>query len=144
MVLKVRLVLKFSLVQMKVFSIVLDFDKRSTCLLSVKPFRHHEFCAWRWWRFVFVCFFFAIFACFVQEYTEEFRDISKGKSKESVPTGIMLINQRPVGEDSHVCFWFYFLFIPSSLFPSLKPPLVKTKHRKSLCSLFLLQSIIFV
>jgi len=36
-----------------------------------------------------------------EEYTEEFRDISKGKSKEAVPTGIMLINQRSVGEDLH-------------------------------------------
>jgi hypothetical protein len=36
-----------------------------------------------------------------QEYTEEFRDIAKGKSKEAIP-GIMLINQRPVGEDLHV------------------------------------------
>jgi hypothetical protein len=42
--------------------------------------------------------------CFVshpQEYTEEFRDIAKGRSKEAIP-GIMLINQRPVGEDVHV------------------------------------------
>jgi hypothetical protein len=36
-----------------------------------------------------------------QEYTEEFRDIAKGRSKEAIP-GIMLINQRPVGEDLHV------------------------------------------
>ncbi|XP_017768647.1 PREDICTED: protein kinase C and casein kinase substrate in neurons protein 1 isoform X2 [Nicrophorus vespilloides] len=36
-----------------------------------------------------------------EDYTEEFRDISKGKSKESAPSGIMLINQRPVGEDLH-------------------------------------------
>ncbi|KAB0799931.1 hypothetical protein PPYR_07811 [Photinus pyralis] len=36
-----------------------------------------------------------------EDYTEELRDIHKGKSKESVPSGIMLINQRPVGEDSH-------------------------------------------
>lgn len=36
----------------------------------------------------------------VQEYTEEFRDIAKGKSKESLPTGpITLLNQRPVSED---------------------------------------------
>lgn len=35
-----------------------------------------------------------------QEYTEEFRDIAKGKSKESLPTGpITLLNQRPVSED---------------------------------------------
>ncbi|KAJ9584182.1 hypothetical protein L9F63_021479, partial [Diploptera punctata] len=34
------------------------------------------------------------------EYTEEFRDISKMKPKEGIP-GIMLINQRPVGEDVH-------------------------------------------
>lgn len=47
--------------------------------------------------------------CF-KDYTEEFRDISKGKSKESVPSGIMLINQRPVGEDSHVGFYFVFNF----------------------------------
>ncbi|CAH2240142.1 jg6395 [Pararge aegeria aegeria] len=34
------------------------------------------------------------------EYTEEFRDIAKGKSKESLPTGpITLLNQRPVSED---------------------------------------------
>jgi hypothetical protein len=36
-----------------------------------------------------------------QEYTEEFRDIAKGKSKEAIP-GIMLINQRTVGEELHV------------------------------------------
>lgn len=41
-----------------------------------------------------------------QEYTEEFRDIAKGKSKESLPAGpITLINQRPVGEDLHVIFF---------------------------------------
>ncbi|KPJ06998.1 Antigen EG13 [Papilio machaon] len=35
-----------------------------------------------------------------KEYTEEFRDIAKGKSKESLPTGpITLLNQRPVSED---------------------------------------------
>lgn len=35
-----------------------------------------------------------------EEYTEEFRDISKGKSKEALPAGpITLIHQRPVGED---------------------------------------------
>lgn len=38
--------------------------------------------------------------CRYQEYTEEFRDIAKGKSKESLPTGpITLLNQRPVSED---------------------------------------------
>ncbi|XP_063237278.1 protein kinase C and casein kinase substrate in neurons protein 1 isoform X1 [Bacillus rossius redtenbacheri] len=37
---------------------------------------------------------------YFEEYTEEFRDIAKGKSKEAIP-GIMLINQRPVGEDLH-------------------------------------------
>ncbi|XP_075235224.1 protein kinase C and casein kinase substrate in neurons protein Synd isoform X2 [Lycorma delicatula] len=37
-----------------------------------------------------------------EDYTEEFRDIAKGKSKESIPAGsITLINQRPVGEDLH-------------------------------------------
>ncbi|KAK6626379.1 hypothetical protein RUM43_006690 [Polyplax serrata] len=37
-----------------------------------------------------------------EEYTEEFREISKGKSKEGIPAGpITLINQRPVGEDLH-------------------------------------------
>ncbi|XP_033215946.1 protein kinase C and casein kinase substrate in neurons protein 2 isoform X2 [Belonocnema kinseyi] len=38
-----------------------------------------------------------------EDYTEEFRDITKGsKSKEALPAGsITLINQRPVGEDSH-------------------------------------------
>uniref|UniRef100_A0A2H1WE96 SFRICE_024411 n=1 Tax=Spodoptera frugiperda TaxID=7108 RepID=A0A2H1WE96_SPOFR len=46
----------------------------------------------------------AVIACDVcvaeQEYTEEFRDIAKGKSKESLPTGpITLLNQRPVSED---------------------------------------------
>lgn len=46
-----------------------------------------------------------------QEYTEEFRDISKGKSKEGIPAGpITLINQRPVGEDLHVCT-FVYLFV---------------------------------
>ncbi|XP_073994577.1 protein kinase C and casein kinase substrate in neurons protein Synd isoform X1 [Rhodnius prolixus] len=35
-----------------------------------------------------------------EDYTEEFRDIAKGKSKDSIPAGsITLINQRPVGED---------------------------------------------
>ncbi|ERL93685.1 hypothetical protein D910_10973 [Dendroctonus ponderosae] len=36
-----------------------------------------------------------------EDYTEEFRDIHKGKSKDSGTTGITLINQRPVGEDLH-------------------------------------------
>ncbi|XP_030745845.1 protein kinase C and casein kinase substrate in neurons protein 1 isoform X4 [Sitophilus oryzae] len=36
-----------------------------------------------------------------EDYTEEFRDIHKGKSKDSSTTGITLINQRPVGEDLH-------------------------------------------
>ncbi|CAG9828063.1 unnamed protein product [Diabrotica balteata] len=36
-----------------------------------------------------------------EEYTEEFRDIHKGKSKDSSPSGITLIHQRPVGEDLH-------------------------------------------
>uniref|UniRef100_A0A8D8XBA7 Protein kinase C and casein kinase substrate in neurons protein 2 n=1 Tax=Cacopsylla melanoneura TaxID=428564 RepID=A0A8D8XBA7_9HEMI len=37
-----------------------------------------------------------------EDYTEEFRDISKGKLKEALPAGtITLINQRPVGEDLH-------------------------------------------
>lgn len=42
-----------------------------------------------------------------QEYTEEFRDIAKGKSKESLPTGpITLLNQRPVSEDvRYLSFW---------------------------------------
>lgn len=41
---------------------------------------------------------------FIQEYTEEFRDIAKGnKSKEALPAApITLINQRPVAEDVHV------------------------------------------
>jgi len=38
-----------------------------------------------------------------EDYIEEFRDISKGKLKESIPAGtITLINQRSVGEDLHV------------------------------------------
>uniref|UniRef100_A0AAR5P1G2 Protein kinase C and casein kinase substrate in neurons protein 1 n=1 Tax=Dendroctonus ponderosae TaxID=77166 RepID=A0AAR5P1G2_DENPD len=37
-----------------------------------------------------------------EDYTEEFRDIHKGKSKDSGTTGITLINQRPVGEDLHI------------------------------------------
>jgi len=42
----------------------------------------------------------------MQDYTEEFREITKGsKSKEALPAGsITLINQRPVGEDLHVKF----------------------------------------
>ncbi|KAL1505570.1 hypothetical protein ABEB36_005107 [Hypothenemus hampei] len=36
-----------------------------------------------------------------EDYTEEFRDIHKGKSKDASATGITLINQRPVGEDLH-------------------------------------------
>jgi hypothetical protein len=45
---------------------------------------------------------------FTQDYTEEFRDITKGsKSKEALPAGsITLINQRPVGEDLHVKLFF--------------------------------------
>ena len=43
----------------------------------------------------------------VQGYVEEFRDITKGKSKESLPVpNIMLINQRPVGEDFQVSVLF--------------------------------------
>ncbi|XP_047004909.1 protein kinase C and casein kinase substrate in neurons protein 1-like isoform X3 [Schistocerca americana] len=38
---------------------------------------------------------------YFEEYTEEFRDIAKGKSKAEIPMGITLINQRPVGEDLH-------------------------------------------
>ncbi|XP_066999542.1 protein kinase C and casein kinase substrate in neurons protein 1 isoform X2 [Anabrus simplex] len=38
---------------------------------------------------------------YFEEYTEEFRDIAKGRSKEAIPMGITLINQRPVGEDLH-------------------------------------------
>lgn len=35
-----------------------------------------------------------------EEYTEEFREIAKGKMKESLPTApITLLNQRPVSED---------------------------------------------
>ncbi|XP_025425096.1 protein kinase C and casein kinase substrate in neurons protein 1 isoform X1 [Sipha flava] len=38
-----------------------------------------------------------------EDYIEEFREISKGKLKESIPAGtITLINQRSVGEDLHV------------------------------------------
>lgn len=36
-----------------------------------------------------------------EDYTEEFRDIHKGKSKDASPSGITLIHQRPVGEDLH-------------------------------------------
>lgn len=36
-----------------------------------------------------------------EDYTEEFRDIHKGKSKDGPATGITLIHQRPVGEDLH-------------------------------------------
>lgn len=50
-----------------------------------------------------------------QEYTEEFRDITKGaKSKESLPVApITLINQRPVGDDLHVriLVFIYFSFV---------------------------------
>lgn len=49
----------------------------------------------------------------LQDYIEEFRDISKGKLKESIPAGtITLINQRSVGEDLHVNVSVYlFLFL---------------------------------
>lgn len=51
----------------------------------------------------------------IQDYTEEFRDITKGsKSKEALPAGsITLINQRPVGEDLHVkfCYVLHHLFV---------------------------------
>lgn len=45
-----------------------------------------------------------IIGTIMQEYTEEFRDITKGtKSKEALPVApITLINQRPVGDDLHV------------------------------------------
>lgn len=47
----------------------------------------------------------------LQEYTEEFRDITKGtKSKESLPVApITLINQRPVGDDLHVRMVVYLI-----------------------------------
>lgn len=46
----------------------------------------------------------------MQDYTEEFREITKGsKSKEALPAGsITLINQRPVGEDLHVKFCYVY------------------------------------
>lgn len=49
---------------------------------------------------------------FLQEYTEEFRDIAKGiKTKEALPTApITLIHQRPVAEDLHV-IWVFVLFL---------------------------------
>ena len=48
--------------------------------------------------------------CICQDYTEEFRDIAKGKSKDSIPAGsITLINQRPVGEDLTVMYLFVFV-----------------------------------
>lgn len=59
-----------------------------------------------------------VFIDIMQDYTEEFRDITKGaKSKESLPAGsITLINQRPVGEDSHVIFFFvYYIFVYNQL-----------------------------
>lgn len=53
---------------------------------------------------MFVLHVCVLFGGFAQEYTEEFRDITKGtKSKESLPVApITLINQRPVGDDLHV------------------------------------------
>ncbi|KAJ8966669.1 hypothetical protein NQ317_007875 [Molorchus minor] len=39
-----------------------------------------------------------------EDYIEEFRDIHKGKSKDSSPSGITLIHQRPVGEDLHTLY----------------------------------------
>lgn len=70
----------------------------------------------------------------MQDYTEEFRDITKGsKSKEALPAGsITLINQRPVGEDLHVNF---FISITKSLPPPppppFFPPLIINLSRKS-------------
>ena len=55
----------------------------------------------------------------IQDYTEEFRDITKGlKSKEALPAGsITLINQRPVGEDSHVnIFYVYSSYVEKHRF----------------------------
>lgn len=54
------------------------------------------------------CDCFVLGVAIMQDYTEEFRDITKGsKSKEALPAGsITLINQRPVGEDLHVKFLF--------------------------------------
>lgn len=62
------------------------------------------------------CSFF-LGVAITQDYTEEFRDITKGsKSKEALPAGsITLINQRPVGEDVHVKFC-YVLHLSICLF----------------------------
>lgn len=67
------------------------------------------------WCFVVLIIFFCVLFIFCmcvsrQDYTEEFRDISKGKSKESLPAGsITLINQRPVGDELHVGRFYYLL-----------------------------------
>lgn len=65
------------------------------------------------------CSFF-LGVAITQDYTEEFRDITKGsKSKEALPAGsITLINQRPVGEDVHVKFCYRFTLIHSLILRS--------------------------
>jgi hypothetical protein len=49
-----------------------------------------------------------MFPYIVQEYTEEFREIAKGKGKDPIPAGITLINQRSVSEDLPVICVFLF------------------------------------
>lgn len=56
---------------------------------------------------------------YFEEYTEEFRDIAKGKSKDAIPMGITLINQRPVGEDLHE-------YPPTNNKPASKKPAAST------------------
>jgi hypothetical protein len=48
--------------------------------------------------------YFTVFGwfCFIsqKDYSEEFRDITKGRIKDTVPTGgIMLLTQKPVSDD---------------------------------------------
>ena len=59
-----------------------------------------------------------IFYIFIQEYTEEFRDIA-GKSTKKLggpvtDQGITLINQRHVGDDLPVILFYFFLYFNSS------------------------------
>ena len=97
------------------------FDGRYLTYLKTFFFTLQNFGSRCFSFFVFCDEFFLFFFSFtssvdpieyVQEYTEEFRDIAKGiKSKEALPAApITLIHQRPVNEDLHVNCMFLFLF----------------------------------
>lgn len=89
-------------------------------------------CMWLFWD-----------VAIMQDYTEEFREITKGsKSKEALPAGsITLINQRPVGEDLHVKFCLHVTHTRHVLPPAIsfyncrthtKPRFVSIGHVKTI------------